>query len=309
MFSPGFDFEDTMLAIQYVRHCLPESQLIRDYVTFHIFLPQNDMPSSRIPSNEREAQNWPYDCEEYGAFYEYAPREGMYKTMTNLTFPINVARNIARRSANTHFILASDIELYPSLGFIDQFLRMAINNISSVLSEQKPRVFPLPVFEVQSNASIPNTKEQLVHMLHTNMAITFHKNVCPKCHEVPEQDQWIRSNVTTSDKLEVFTVAKRKGKFVSWEPFYVSDNREPLFDERFTWEGKWDKRIQNYAMCLLDFEYHILYPAFLVHAPGIKTSHWNAKRQKYVEATRNLIESTIPDEYRMIYGIDDACRI
>lgn len=226
-----------MLAIQYVRQCLPESQLIRDYVTFHIFLPQNDMPSSRIPLNEREAQNWPYDCEEYGAFYEYAPREGMYKTMTNMTFPINVARNIARRAANTYFILASDIELYPSLGFIDQFLRMAINNISSVLSEQKPRVFPLPVFEVQSNASIPNTKEQLVHMLQTNMAITFHKNVCPKCHEVPEQDQWIRSNVTTSNKLEVFTVAKRKGKFVSWEPFYVSDNREPLFDERFAWEG------------------------------------------------------------------------
>ena len=31
-------------------------------------------------------------------------------------YPVNVGRNIARETATTHFILASDIELYPNPG-------------------------------------------------------------------------------------------------------------------------------------------------------------------------------------------------
>ena len=39
-----------------------------------------------------------------------------YKTEKNLDYPVNVARNIARETANTYFIFPSDIELYPSPG-------------------------------------------------------------------------------------------------------------------------------------------------------------------------------------------------
>ena len=39
-----------------------------------------------------------------------------YRTMNNLTYPVNVGRNIARQSATSHFVFPSDIELYPSPG-------------------------------------------------------------------------------------------------------------------------------------------------------------------------------------------------
>ena len=39
-----------------------------------------------------------------------------YRSMNNLTYPVNVGRNIARQSATSHFVFASDIELYPSPG-------------------------------------------------------------------------------------------------------------------------------------------------------------------------------------------------
>ena len=38
------------------------------------------------------------------------------KSVLNLTYPVNVARNVAREAANTHFIFPSDVELYPSPG-------------------------------------------------------------------------------------------------------------------------------------------------------------------------------------------------
>ncbi len=39
-----------------------------------------------------------------------------YKDVHQLEYPINVARNVARETANTYFIFSSDIELYPSPG-------------------------------------------------------------------------------------------------------------------------------------------------------------------------------------------------
>lgn len=39
-------------------------------------------------------------------------------------YPVNVGRNIARDAAMTHFILASDIELYPNPGLVRKFLEM-----------------------------------------------------------------------------------------------------------------------------------------------------------------------------------------
>ena len=41
-----------------------------------------------------------------------------YRKQKKLTYPINIARNTARRLAQTYFVMASDIELYPSFDFI-----------------------------------------------------------------------------------------------------------------------------------------------------------------------------------------------
>jgi beta-1,4-glucuronyltransferase 1 len=47
-----------------------------------------------------------------------------FKSIHNLTYPINVGRNFARESALTHFVFASDIELFPSTGFVENFMAM-----------------------------------------------------------------------------------------------------------------------------------------------------------------------------------------
>lgn len=104
------------------------------------------------------------------------------------------------------------------------------------------RVFPLATFEIDKNAIIPKTKTELQKLLKNKTAIPFHKRVCSSCHNMPNMTEWMAAKET--QQLSVFTVGKRRSKQLVWEPFYVSDSQEPFFDERVTWEGQKNKRIQ-----------------------------------------------------------------
>ncbi len=45
-----------------------------------------------------------------------------------------------------------------------------------------------------------------------------------------------------SDGLNVFHTSKRESSL--WEPFYIGTHRDPLFEERLSWEGRKDKITQ-----------------------------------------------------------------
>jgi len=78
-------------------------------------------------------------------------------------YPVNVGRNIAREAAATHYILPSDIELYPSPGVIPDFLDMIRRRDAAIL-HSNPKVFPLSIFELESDAPIPENKTHLVSL-------------------------------------------------------------------------------------------------------------------------------------------------
>lgn len=105
-------------------------------------------------------------------------------------YPINVGRNIARDAALTHFILASDIELYPSPNFVSKFLEMIARNEEAM---QRPalKVYPIVLFEVTKESTVPMNKTALQKMLKLNTAIPFHQNICVDCHRIPYQDKWL----------------------------------------------------------------------------------------------------------------------
>lgn len=119
----------------------------------------------------------------------------LYKTQKKLLYPVNVGRNIARDAAMTHFILASDIELYPNPGLTKKFLEMIARN-DKTMQRKSPRVFPLSIFEVDSASQVPRDKTELQELLRTGKAIPFHKRVCSSCHGVPKSKEWMTANET-----------------------------------------------------------------------------------------------------------------
>ncbi|KAF0297497.1 Beta-1,4-glucuronyltransferase 1 [Amphibalanus amphitrite] len=52
-------------------------------------------------------------------------RTESYRKAKHLTYPVNVLRNVARETVMTHYVLPSDVELYPSEGLAEQFIDMA----------------------------------------------------------------------------------------------------------------------------------------------------------------------------------------
>ncbi|KAH8324781.1 hypothetical protein KR074_000902 [Drosophila pseudoananassae] len=313
--APGYDLKATLDAIQYVRNCLNDDGIIKDWVSFHVYFPNNHMPK-KVPFNMKEVLRHPYTCTlangtQVPPPYTLIPRSESYKNTVNLTYPINVGRNIARQAVNTHFILASDIELYPSLGFVDLFLDMVAQNHSVLALDplQPRRVYPLPVFEIASGAEVPNNKSELLELYKKKLVQGFHEKLCGSCHKVPRQKEWLKEPYSEEEQLKLFSSTLREKQFRFWEPFYVSDNTEPLFDERVTWEGQSNKRIQNYAMCLMGYEYHVLHPAFLVHSPGIKkVTEGSATRKKFAEEMTKFINVKIKPEYHVLYGKNSACQ-
>lgn len=299
--APGTDFAPTLEAIRYARDCL--SPLVSEYVTFHVFFGTRHVPK-QVPAASSvigEAAN----CS-LRAPWINVTAASLYKTKAKILYPVNIGRNIARESATTHFILPSDIELYPSPGLIQNFLDM-VRRQDPPLLHPNPKVFPLPIFELEKGVELPPNKTQLVAMLKNGTAIPFHKKLCPGCHNIPKSKEWMAANETTG--IHVFHIGKRTGYFIHWEPIFIGTHKDPLYDERLSWEGKSDKMTQGYALCVLDYEFHILDNAFLVHKPGIKTMKKDPQRAMLAGKTNALIKKVIFPELKVLYGTRKGCAV
>ncbi|XP_064556901.1 beta-1,4-glucuronyltransferase 1-like [Drosophila montana] len=303
MHAPGTDFQPTLDSIKYLRDCVPGNQLVRSFATFHVYFGTKHIPKS-VPKAQ-DALKTGYNCSLPAPYFNVSSGH-LYKAQKKLLYPVNVGRNIARDAALTHFILASDIELYPNPGLVKKFLEMIARN-EQYLRRKAPRVFPLSIFEVDENSPVPHDKTELQEFLRTGKAIPFHKRVCASCHGVPKSKEWMAANET--DELSVFHIGKRTGYYVHWEPIYIGTHADPHYDERLSWEGKSDKMTQGYSLCVLDYEFHILDNAFLVHKPGIKVLKKDNRRAMLAGKTNQLIRKIIYPELKIMYGMRKGCAI
>jgi len=232
------------------------------------------------------------------------PPKKTYKQIKNLTYPVNVLRNVARQNAPTHYILASDAELYPSPNLVGDFFAMLRRN-ESILHLGRPKIFVLPIFEVYSNQTVPTSKAELLSKLQQGLAVPFHQKVCSYCHSLPKSKEWMTANI--SQGLHVFHIAKRHKPYQRWEPIYIGTQDDPLYDERLTWEGKSDKMTQGYALCMLDYDFMILDNAFLVHRPGVKIPRKEPVRDAMAKKQSAVIRSAIYRELKIMYGQNNDC--
>ncbi|XP_064460163.1 beta-1,4-glucuronyltransferase 1-like [Ornithodoros turicata] len=261
LYAPGAEYEIAINKVLFLRAC--SDPCVRANVTWHIVYSTEHRPKAGLlTANPQELANRRPNCSDSVMHRQYEN----YRSRHNLTYPINVLRNSARRAAETRFILASDIELYPSGNIISRFLDMALRTHSPTAHH----VYVLPVFEVKASLAAPLTKRVLVDMVRNKTAMFLHARVCEECQKFPKRDMWLRY-IPPEGSLSVFTTTKRDKSTRHWEPVYIGTNANPFYPEELTREGKRDKTAQGYEMCLMGYKFNIIDNAFLVHAPGIKT--------------------------------------
>lgn len=121
IYSPQTDFVKAYGSALYLRNCLKNSHLIREFVSFHFFFDRKFTPTNI--SHDLGNDDFHFKCREFKN--KLKQDEGKsFQEMKNLSLPVNVGRNIARQAATTHFILSSDADLYPSPGLAKKFLEM-----------------------------------------------------------------------------------------------------------------------------------------------------------------------------------------
>lgn len=120
----------------------------------------------------------------------------------------------------------------------------------------RPRIYVLPIFEIGDTKHVPENKTELQAKLKTGKAQLFHKRICASCHAIPNLTQWEKQMET--EDLDVFTIGKRVGKHRVWEAFYVGTKEDPLFDERYSWEGQGNKMSQVSTKIYSNLFYYLL---------------------------------------------------
>ena len=132
VYAPGDDFHSTISVILFLRNCHPQRSLVRQFATFHIYFESQFLPEN-LNRNFSETEK-DFLCS--NKLHNF-PHEKTFKAKNNLTYPVNVGRNLARDTSLTHFVLASDIELYPSVRIVNSFFEMIRKNPESVLDGNK----------------------------------------------------------------------------------------------------------------------------------------------------------------------------
>ncbi|XP_042210748.1 beta-1,4-glucuronyltransferase 1-like [Homarus americanus] len=339
VYAPGDDFNSTVNIILYLRECW--DQRIKQQVTFHIYFHTSFTPK-QVPPSEALLQRVVNCTSDIPRWTNITT----FRKTKQLLYPVNVGRNVARQASQTYFVFPSDIELYPSINFIPgettsdiviwpsstvgspgkiipdigcysasfpnvpndipEFIKMLKK--PDVSNSTNHRVFVFSIFEVKKDVKPPETKSKLIEMLKGKKAFHFHKNICPKCHAVPKSMEWMNAPIRPG--MSVFHIGKRNPPHHNqWEPIYVGTNKEPLYDERLSWEGKSDKMTQMFIMCLKNYEFHILDNAFLVHKPGIKTNTKDVFRNKVTARQNSLLSKEIRPQYKSVFGLSKNCTV
>ncbi|PSN49135.1 hypothetical protein C0J52_14888 [Blattella germanica] len=218
VYAPFSDAGLTLFIINHLCHCLPEMSKL----SLHIIFPVNYPPVfSMVPfptHSDLKINNRPNfeDCSApdsllNGKLQTFRQREG-------LTYPVNVARNVARVAAKTTHVLVSDVELLPSQDLVPAFLAMLARfrrrRIEGdgddaelfpplpVMPEPRMKnfVFVLPVFEVAENElDVPDTKEELLDLYAQSKAVYFHRWVCLHCQRFPGLQRWLQRKPSGKD--------------------------------------------------------------------------------------------------------------
>lgn len=220
-----------------LRRCVPA---LRYNTSFHLVYPLNSRgahPSDPLGSSTttspggKSAASPAFSCD--GLADQLRAIAFPENYALGVSYPVNLLRNVARRNAQSEFVLVLDVDLLPNDGLHEGFVRFARDNRLFVESHRDDKtVYVLPAFEVRDGVPSPRDKASLLQRVEAMDARPFYLELCWKCQKHTDYEAWQRE--PPGDRLAVlFEVLWRD----PWEPFYFGRNSAPFYDERFRQYG------------------------------------------------------------------------
>ena len=244
--------QDIPLAIETIlllRRCYPS---IRQNTSFHLVYPLS-VPKPAIgattlsPRLSIDVISEERNCDRIESLLKTVQSNQVNYGHSGVAYPNNLLRNVGRRNALTEYTFVVDVDLVPNDRLYEQFTEFAQQN--GLFSEQSKKdkvVYVVPAYEVNTvtntdesdlkldtmNQMIPKDKKQLLQMIESTNARPFYIDLCWKCQKYTDYENWQKHSPSAKFGI-LFEVLWRD----PWEPFYISDNSVPFYDERFRQYG------------------------------------------------------------------------
>ncbi|XP_054154251.1 beta-1,4-glucuronyltransferase 1-like [Oppia nitens] len=292
-------FQDIPLAIEMIlllRRCYPS---IRRNTSFHLVYPLS-IPKPAIGATTLSPRlsisiiTKEENCDRMQSLLKMIESNAVNYGHLGIAYPNNLLRNVARRNALTDYVFVVDIDLVPNDGLYEQFIEFAKQNKLFTEDRKKEKVvYVVPAYEVNTLASvdidekletieqlIPKDKSQLLRQIELMNARPFYIELCWKCQKYTDYENWQKHK---SQKMDIlFEVLWRD----PWEPFYISVNTVPYYDERFRQYG-FNRISQVCELHMSGYKFSVLNKAFVIHK-GFKTAD-SFHKEKDLELERNRI--------------------
>ncbi|XP_036618389.1 beta-1,4-glucuronyltransferase 1 [Trichosurus vulpecula] len=250
------------------------TQAVRDRLTMHLVCPARTeaaVPDPREPGEFARISS----CTDVFTSLGARSRSGRnYALATNVSYPNNLLRNVAREGAGHALVV--DVDMVPSEGLWTGLLELL------ALGEGRAgRALVVPAFEIRQGVRVPRTKIELMRFLKMGHVRPFYAELCPRCQAPTNYSRWL-----TLPPGGPLRPAYRVTWQDPWEPFYVAGGGVPSYDERFRQYG-FNRISQACELHVAGYEFEVLNDAFLVHK-GFKMPG-DFHPQKEAENQRNKI--------------------
>lgn len=250
LFTLTKDISTAIEAILVLRKCYP---VIRFNTSFHLVYPlhvplpdltmHNDLyhlfptsPPSLSSKSQKESLDDNTICNHLPQILVSLKSSSLNYDNEGVPFPNNLLRNVARRNSLTQFIFVTDIDLVPNHNLDRDFIEFAIENrLFEEETKDEKTVYVVPSYEIDSSLvpdHIPQDKRELMLAVNSGYVRPFYYELCWKCQKYTDYEAWQKE--PQSNKLNIlFEVFWHD----PWEPFYISRNTVPMYDERFRQYG------------------------------------------------------------------------
>ncbi|XP_065336010.1 beta-1,4-glucuronyltransferase 1-like [Cloeon dipterum] len=256
VFAEEQDLGRVLWGIARLRVCRPA---IRQHVAFHLVSPLGAaVHRTPILPPGADAGCHPDDTDH---------RQDKNYARSRVPYPVNLARNVARRAVQTEFVFVVDVDMLPSAKLREMFLAFAAQAKLFDKSQRDDKtVYVVPAFEAKEGTEAPSTKKQLLQMAKEGFIRPFYFELCWKCQMHTDYEAWQKESTNQQHLAPFFEVLWKD----PWEPFFISRNSAPLYDERFKQYG-FNRISQVCELHVAGFKFSVLDNAFLVH-DGFKTA-------------------------------------
>ncbi|XP_014670632.1 PREDICTED: beta-1,4-glucuronyltransferase 1-like [Priapulus caudatus] len=246
VYAPASDFYSAYSAVLGLRDC---SRKLRYKVTFYMFYHRDHPPQG--PSSRDMSDHCSPD---------FRPRM-TYLERSRIEYPAAKAANIAKRNADSRYVIGVDIDLLPNRrDLMETFVDMLGKRSEEGGASARKVIYVLPVFVVELGQRLPQTKRELNELLAKRSARVSRVNRCSKCRRLPDHTAWFQ--LRDSDGLNATAVPDWVTMAAS---AYIGHRDGPLTSL------KWDELKENihqvYELCRAGYAFHMIDNAWLMHTP------------------------------------------